>query len=216
MNKFKISYFCAYIMKDKILIDLHFLGNIAYYQKLLQYKEVVFEAHENFVRASFRNRCEICGPNGKSILTAQVKAGRKKAKYTKLELAYEHNWNKIHWHTLESNYRSSPYFEYYEDHFEPFFKKEYDSLFDLNIEMFQLINKLLGLEIKFSFTESFSKTTAEDTDDCRGLFMPNTAVDTSGMKEYIQVFSTRNGFFPNLSILDLLFCEGPNAVSFLS
>lgn len=202
-------------MKDKILIDLHFLGNIAYYQKLLEYNEVIFEAQENFVRASFRNRCEICGPNGKSILTAQVKGGRKKTKYQKVALAYEHNWNKIHWHTLESNYRSSPYFEYYEAHFEPFYKKEYESLFELNIELFKLINTLLGLDIKFSLTESFAKTATEGIEDFRGHFMPNTAIDTSEMKEYIQVFSSRNGFFPNLSILDLLFCEGPNAVSFL-
>lgn len=202
-------------MKDKILIDLHFLGNIAYYKKILEYKEVIFEAKENFVRASFRNRCEICGPNGKSNLTAQVKGGRKKTKYEKVALAYEHNWNTIHWHTLESNYRSSPYFEFYEAHFEPFYKKEYQSLFELNIEMFKLINKLLGLNIKFSLTEKFDKTAAEDVDDLRGFFMPNTAIDTSEMKEYIQVFSSRNGFYSNLSILDLLFCEGPNAVSYL-
>lgn len=202
-------------MKDKILIDLHFLGNIAYYQKLLEYKEVIFEAEENFVRASYRNRCEICGPNGKSILTAQVKGGRKKRKYKEVALAYEHNWNKIHWHTLESNYRSSPYFEFYEDQFEPFYKKEYDSLFELNVEMFELINKLLGLNIKYSFTEVFNKSAAEGVDDFRGQFMPNKAIDTSKMQEYIQVFSSKNGFFPNLSILDILFCEGPNAVSYL-
>lgn len=202
-------------MKDKLLIDLHFFGSIAYYQKLLKYPEVIFEAKENFVRASYRNRCEICGPNGKSILTAQVSAGRTRRKYTDVKIAYEHNWNKIHWHTLESNYRSSPYFEYYENHFEPFFKNEYENLFEFNLELFKLINRLLNLNIKYSLTEKFSKTATEDTEDVRGVFMPNKPVEGFVAKEYIQVFSSKQGFFPNLSILDLLFCEGPNAVSYL-
>lgn len=202
-------------MKDKLLIELQFLGSIAYYQKLLAYPEVIFEAKENFVRASYRNRCEICGPNGKSILTVQVSGGRTKRKYEAVKIAYEHNWNAIHWHTLESNYRSSPYFEYYEDHFKPFFAKEYENLFEFNVELFKLINKLLNLNIKYSFTEKFSKNIAEDTEDARGLFMPNIKVENFEPKEYIQVFSSKQGFFSNLSIIDLLFCEGPNAISYL-
>ena len=81
--------------------------------------------------------------------------------------------------------------------------------------IFKIINKLLGLDIKYSFTETFSKTIAEDTDDFRGFFMPNIETEAYKRQEYIQVFSSRNGFFSNLSILDLLFCEGPNAVSYL-
>lgn len=202
-------------MKDKILIDLHFLGSIPYYKKLLEYKEVIFEANEHFVRASYRNRCEICGPNGKSILTAQVKGGRKKQLYKNTKLTYDHYWNKIHWTTLESNYRSSPYFEFYEDHLEPFYKMETENIFDLNIKLFDLINELLNLNIKYSFTNTFQKTVSEDVDDFRGFFMPNKTKNEFVVKEYIQVFSSKNGFFPNLSILDLLFCEGPNAISYL-
>ncbi|MGB1314873.1 MAG: WbqC family protein [Chitinophagales bacterium] len=202
-------------MKDKILIDLHYLGSIQYYKKLLEYKEVVFEANENFVRASYRNRCEICGPNGKSILTAQVKGGRKKQLYKNTELTYDHYWNTIHWSTLESNYRSSPYFEFYEDHLEAFFKNKADNLFDLNIKLFDIINKLLSLNIKYSFTDTFEKQVPENVDDFRSYFMPNKTNDDFVVAEYIQVFSSKNGFFPNLSILDLLFCEGPNAINYL-
>lgn len=204
-------------MKDKILIDLHYLGSIPYYKKLLEYNEVIFEANENFVRASYRNRCDICGPNGKSILSVQVKGGRKKQLYKKTKLTYDHFWNKIHWSTLEANYRSSPYFEFYEDHFEPFFKNKNrkENLFDLNIELFELINKLLNLNIKYTLTEIFEKNVSEDIDDYRGCFMPNKIQDEFVVTEYIQVFSSKNGFYPNLSIIDLLFCEGPNAVSFL-
>lgn len=202
--------------KDKILIDLHFLGSIAYYTKLLEYQEVIFERNEYFVRASYRNRCKIAGPNGLNELSVQIKKGRKlKRLYTDVQLAYEHRWHKIHWHTLESNYRCSPYFEYYEDHFAPFFKTEYSHLYDFNLALFQLINKLLQLNIKISFTDTFQKNAPEDVDDYRGYFMPNKTVANFTPPEYIQVFSNKIGFLPNMSIIDLLFCEGPHAIKYL-
>lgn len=203
-------------MKKKILIDLHYLGSIDYYRKLLEYDEVIFEAKEHFVRASYRNRCEITGPNGKSNLSIQVKGGRKRRQYAKVLICNEHRWNKIHWNTLASNYRSSPYFEYYEDHFEPFFFKEYDNLFQFNLALFDLINQLLGLNINYSLSQKFEKiVTDENTDDYRSYFMPNKPKNDYEIKEYIQVFSSKMPFVSKLSIIDLLFCEGPNAVSFL-
>ncbi len=203
-------------MKDKILIDLHYLGNIAYYQKILQYKELIFEKHEYFQKASYRNRCYIVGPNGVKNLSVQIKRGRiKKQLYKDVEIAYEHRWHLIHWQTLCSNYRSSPYFEFYEDYFEEFYKQEFKYLYDFNLKLFKLINKLLSLEINISFTKTFQKQVSEEIDDCRSLFLPKIKDVVFNNKEYIQVFSSKIGFQANLSILDLLFCEGPNAISFL-
>jgi len=202
-------------MQDKLLIDLQYCGSIAYFQKLLEYKEVVFEKHEYFQKATYRNRCIVVGPNGLQNLSIQIKNGRaKKQLYKDVKIAYEHRWHHIHWQTLTSNYRSSPYFEFYEDYFEPFFEKEYENLFDFNLELFMLLNKLLGTEIKFSLTENFEKS-PKNTDDLRSFFLPKTKDVSFINTEYIQVFSSKVGFFPNLSILDLLFCEGPNAISFL-
>ena len=203
-------------MKDKILIDLQYFGSIAYFQKLLEYKEIVFEKHEFFVKASYRNRCVVSGPNGIQNLSIQIKNGRtKKQLYKNVKIAYEHRWHHVHWQTLTSNYRSSPYFEFYEDYFEPFFKKEFESLFDFNLELFKLIYKLLNLDFKYSVTEKFEKIPNAEIDDYRSFFLPkNKNVDFVN-KEYIQVFSSKIGFKPNLSIIDLLFCEGPNSISFL-
>ena len=183
---------------------------------MMEYDEVIFEAKEFFVKSSYRNRCEVVGPNGKQILSIQIKKGKnKKRLYQDVEITFDHRWNHIHWYALMSNYRSSPYFEFYEDILEPYFTKEYSSLFEFNIELFELVNKLLSLNIKHSLTKEFHKEVAEDTEDCRSYFMPNKAFETEEFKEYIQVFSSKVGFFPNLSILDLLFCEGPNAINFL-
>ena len=195
---------------------MQYCGSIAYFQELMKYDEVIFEKQEFFEKASYRNRCVVVGPNGLQNLSVQIKRGRaKKQLYKNVKIAYEHRWNKIHWQTLCSNYRSSPYFEFYEDYFEPFFSKEYEYLFDFNFELFKLINKLLNLEIKYSFTESFNKKYPENIKDLRSYFLPKNKDVVFNKKEYIQVFSSKIGFFSNLSILDLLFCEGPNAVSFL-
>lgn len=203
-------------MKDKLLIEMQYCGSIAYFQKLLQYKEVVFEKQEYFEKASYRNRCTVVGPNGLQNLSVQIKNGRaKKQFYKDVKIAYEHRWHHIHWQTLTSNYRSSPYFEFYEDYFEPFFKNEYENLFDFNFELFKVIDKVLNLNISYSVTEEFHRKPSEDMDDYRSYFKPKNKDVEFLNKEYIQVFSSKIGFFPNLSILDLLFCEGPNAISFL-
>tara|TARA_B110000037_G_C17119300_1_gene505096 strand:- start:1344 stop:1958 length:615 start_codon:yes stop_codon:yes gene_type:complete len=203
-------------MKDKLLIELQYCGSIAYFQKLLEYKEVIFEKEEYFEKASFRNRCIVSGPNGLQNLSVQIKNGRaKKQLYKNVKIAYEHRWHHIHWQTLTSNYRSSPYFEFYEDYFEPFFNTEFENLFDFNLELFKTINKLLNLNIVFSVTEEFYKKPIKEIDDLRSFFIPKNKEVEFINKEYIQVFSSKIGFFPNLSILDLLFCEGPNAISFL-
>lgn len=195
---------------------MQYFGSIAYFQELLKYDEVIFEKQEYFEKASYRNRCIVVGPNGLQNLSVQIKNGRaKKQLYKDVKIAYEHRWHHIHWQTLTSNYRSSPYFEFYEDYFESFFNKEFDDLFNFNLELFKIINKLLNLNIEYSFTDKFEKKYSDNINDLRSHFLPRKKDIDFNNKEYIQVFSSKIGFFPNLSILDLLFCEGPNAISFL-
>ena len=109
-------------MEKKLLIELPYLGNIAFYQLLTQFNEVYIERHEFFEKASFRNRCEIAGPNGKLVLSVPVVGGKdRKQYYREAKVAYEHTWLKDHWNSLCAGYRRSPYFEYYEDKFEAIF-----------------------------------------------------------------------------------------------
>ena len=201
-------------MAKKLLIELPYLGNLAFYNLLTKYDQILIERHEFFEKASFRNRCEITGPNGKLVLSIPVVGGKHKKKYYKeTEIAYDHTWLKDHWNSFSAAYRRSPYFEYYEDQFEAIFKTEPSFLFDLNWDLFQLTLKLLKLDKEIVLTDSFEKEYPEDVEDARSRFLPRKHQEID--IKYLQVFEDRTGFINNLSIVDLLFNEGPNASTLL-
>ena len=126
------------------------------------------------------------------------------------------NWQKIHWQTLCTFYRRSPYFEYYEDDFAPFYEKKCEFLFQYNMELLEMINGLLGLDKELVLTEKY-ESTYDTLEDLRNVIHPKIDIAESGFTppKYIQVFESKTQFFPNLSIVDLLFNEGPNAVNLL-
>jgi len=140
--------------------------------------------------------------------------------YTKeIEISYHNNWQKLHWRSIESAYRHSPYFEHYSDYFKPFYEKQYKYLTDYNFELQEVLLDLLEINVNISKTNAYVKECSVDLDDFREVIHPKphkSAVDNQFIpKPYTQVFSNRYGFIPNLSIIDLLFNEGPNAVSYL-
>lgn len=203
-------------MAKKLLIELPYLGNLAFYQLLTKFDTILIEKEEFFEKSSFRNRCEIASPNGKLTLSVHMLGGKgKKQLYKDAEISYEHPWKKDHWNSLTSAYRRSPYFEYYEDKFEAVYAKNHNTLFELNWELFQLINSLLKLNVTIETTKEFFKSyeTDEKVEDYRSYFLPRKKQSCS--IEYMQVFEDKTGFINNLSIVDLLFNEGPNALNIL-
>jgi hypothetical protein len=202
-------------MAKKLLIELPYLGNIAYYRQLMQYDEIFIEGVENFVKSTYRNRFEIVNPEGKLVLSVPVLGGKhKKHVYIDLKIAHEHKWLQNHWTSLCNCYRSSPFFEYFEDDFYEIYSKEYEYLFDWNKDLFELINKSLNLNLNYTFTEKFEKN-PEDKDDFRSFFKPQKQEILPSNLKYIQVFENKTGFLPNLSIVDLLFNEGPRGKDLL-
>ena len=200
-------------MGKKLLIELPYLGNLAFYQLLTNYDDILIERQEFFEKASFRNRCEIVGPNGKLVLSIPIIGGKhKKQHYKDTKICYDHTWLKDHWNSFTSCYRRSPYFEFYEDKFEAIFEKELDNLYELNLELFDLTLSLLKFDVKISMTETYQKE-HEGYEDYRSFFLPRKK-QTSPLK-YMQVFEDRTEFINNLSIVDLLFNEGPNAINVL-
>lgn len=194
----------------KLLIELQYLGSISYYRKLLQHAQhIVMEAHENFEKSTYRNRCYIASPNGKLRLTIPVEGGKgQRALYADIKIDYEQNWQKIHWQSLTSCYRNSPYFEFYEHRFEPFFTERFEKLFDFNRRLMELLIELLELDVNITYTNSYQKR-CDDGVDFRSRMLPAQIAD-SGIT-YRQVFQEKTGFLPDLSIVDLLFSEGPRA-----
>jgi len=181
-------------------------------------REIVLEQHDNYSKQTYRNRCLIMGPNGIIALSIPVKKKRGvKNKLCDIRVDYESNWNKIHWRSLLASYASSPFFEYMADEINPLYQKRFEFLIDLNLQLLETTLGFLGLSIPLSCTDAFQAIESET--DPRHFIHPkkDQAVADPGFNplEYHQVFSDRLGFRPNLSILDLIFNEGPEAVSYL-
>lgn len=176
---------------------------------------VVFETADNYQKQTYRNRMYVYGPNGRQLLTVPVKHtgknGRQRYKDVKIEYAF--NWRKQHWKTLETLYRSSPFFEFYEDDIRPVFSKAHPFLTDLTLETIATVCNCLQMDFSPETTKAYQETIPGAT-DLRTLTDAKTGFDPS-FEEYSQVFGERYGFMSNLSILDLLFNLGPAAVAYL-
>jgi len=202
-------------MSDKNVFSSHYLAPIEYYFHLINCGNVTIDTYENYVKQTYRNRCCILSPNGIQNLTIPLVKAKKRNLTKNMVIAYDDNWRKIHWKSLESAYRSSPYFEYYEDDFYPFYhEKEYKYLVDFNDDLQKKIIELLSLETNITKSDSYIENVAPENDFRNSISPKNTS--SLNFISYIQVFGgERNGFNPNLSILDLLFNEGPNAVNYM-
>ncbi len=176
---------------------------------------ILLEAADNFQKQTYRNRMYIYGANGRLILQVPIKHtkadGHQLYKDVRVENAFP--WQARHWKSLETAYRSSPYFEYYEDALRPLFVEQHSSLLDLNVKTIETISLLLGFELKFTRTTSYLKG-ADTVVDHRYLVNAKREAPFS-LERYPQVFEEKHGFLPNLSILDLLFNEGPHALEYL-
>ncbi|MBL4594188.1 MAG: WbqC family protein [Flavobacteriales bacterium] len=197
------------------IFSSHYLAPIEYYFHLIKSNDVIIDVYENYVKQTYRNRACILSPNGVQNLTIPLVKARQRKLTKNMLIAYDENWRKMHWKSLEAGYRSSPYFEFYEDEFYPFFhEKEYKYLIDFNEELQQKIIELLNIDINIiKSTQYMNKGDA--VVDYRNSFSPKIEPQLN-FKLYIQVFGDRNGFAPNMSILDLLFNEGPNSVNYIN
>jgi hypothetical protein len=202
-------------MEKGAIFPLFYLPPVEYFSQMLIHKEnIIFEDAENFQKQSYRNRATIHSPNGKLDLTVPVIKGAKShTKVKDVKISYDFQWQRLHLMGLQTSYRSSAYFEYYEDDLIRFFEKKWDFLFDYNEEMLHLILKLLKLKIQYTYTTEFEKTYI-DFDDFRDSIHPKRN-SLDNFQPYFQVFEDRNGFLPNLSIVDLLFSQGPQSLKFL-
>lgn len=174
---------------------------------------ITFEVEENYQKQSYRNRCYIFGANGKQLLNIPISHTNKTSGKLKMKdvLVENSNWQRQHYKSLTTAYNHSPFFEFYKDDIQFIFTKKYKYLLDINIDSFQFINDALDLSKKYSISKIYNENPIND-------FRYLAAVKNKDQIKhipYIQMFDSKNGFLMNLSILDLLFMEGPNSISFL-
>lgn len=189
---------------------LHYLPNIEWYCHFIRFDHVVLEKHENFVKSSFRNRCDIYGANGCLTLSIPVAGGRDHHRlYAETKVFNTSNWQRVHWNSIVSAYGKAPFFDYYAPQLQVHYQKAWESLFDFNLQLLLQLNTILKIGTPITFTESFKKELSNGITDCRNL-------KPLILSRYYQSFENLHGYIPNLSILDLLFHEGPLAVNYLS
>jgi hypothetical protein len=199
-----------------ILSSLHF-PPIIYFAYLYQFKneEIKIDIHENFIKQTYRNRYSILGPNGVQNLIMPLKKSPNNCPIHLIEIDYSENWQKQHFRSLKTAYGNSPFFEYYEDFFENLITNHQEKLLiDYNLKTLNKVLGILKISPNISLTEKFHPYQEEDI---RLEISPKKELKNNiQFQNYIQVFSEKNDFIPNLSILDLIFNLGNQSSNYLS
>jgi hypothetical protein len=205
-----------------ILIHPLYFGSIEQFSVIARAGAITFEKHDNYQKQTYRNRTFIATPEGPLLLnipikhTSKGKRGERERvhqKYKDVKIENDFRWQREHWKSIQIAYRTSPFFEFYEDDFAPLYEKPYAYLMDFNLDTFKVLKEALRLEMPVDFTEVYDQSPQELV-DYRGLALAKNKT-TFQQQPYVQVQEKHHGFLPNLSIIDLLFNEGTQALTYL-
>jgi len=198
-------------MVQKIMVPPYF-GPISCWKQIIN-SNILWDVHQNYIKQTFRNRTFIHSANGLQILTIPVK--HSKIKFSMLDAKIDNSiaWQKNHWKSIQSAYNSSPFFEFYRDSLEGIYIKEYTYLTKFNFDLINLILEWTDIEMKSELSKSYKIQYKNGLDLRENI--ENKKYSSSENIIYKQVFSEKNGFLNDLSIIDLIFNEGPNSISYL-
>ena len=177
---------------------------IGYIARLMD-SDVVFAVGGNYQKQTYRNRCTIYGANGKLNLTVPI-AHDGERKDLKIKVSKSIDWKDQHWKSFSAAYRSSPFFEFYEDELKDCFFQEEEHLIHFNIQLIELIMQWLEFPFQYRLQKEYKPLTPEESSFINAKLKPEVA-----SPQYNQVFETKYGFLPHLSVLDLIFNLGPES-----
>ena len=198
-----------------IIIHPNYFPNIQQFTQILKAEKILFEVSDNYQKQTYRNRTYIYGANGKlGLFIPVIHTHKNRELYKNVKISYESDWMGLHLKSLQSAYRSSPYFEYFEDDFIKLYSEKEIFLVDFNIKCIDLITELLDVKLNHLKNESYNGYHSGYI-DLRDLSIARKEKEYDTPK-YIQVFESKHGYLPNLSILDILFSEGNNTTSLIN
>ncbi len=199
-----------------LILPACYLPPIAYFSAIHRGGQpVLLERYEHYPKQTYRNRASVYSANGKLDLIVPIQRGRNgHVRMKDVRISYDWDWQRLHWMSLQTAYRSSAYFEFFEADFEPFYRQRQAWLLDYNVAQLELLLRLLKLEREIGFTERYREDYVQGT-DFRHSIHPKRALPAGTGKPYYQVFGDKAGFLPNLSIVDLLFNHGAQSKGYL-
>lgn len=197
-----------------ILLHPTYFPSIAQMVAVAQAEKVVFEIAGNYQKQSYRNRAYIAHSNGKLLLSVPIKHSKDSSRQTTKTVEIENSfpWQSQHWKSLQSAYRTSPFFEFYEDELLFLFERKATNLLEHNLIIFDTLIDLIGIEVSYQCTEEYYKNPVQQ--DLRYL-ATSKKEQTFTLQSYNQVLQKNGDFISNLSVLDLLFNQGPNSIEYL-
>lgn len=203
----------------KVLLSSAYLAPVQYYAWMLAADEVILEQYDHYLKQTYRNRCIIAAADGPLSLTVPIiKPENEKCPMKDIRISDHGNWRHLHWNALKSAYRMSPFWEYYEDDFRPFYEQKWEFLMDYNQALQEKVCELIDFTPNITRTEAFISLSEAGIQDLRNEIHPKREWTTDGKFQvipYYQVFKERQGFLPNMSIMDLLMNMGPESILIL-
>lgn len=193
-----------------VLLSTAYLPNVHYLSQVIQHDTIIIEKHEHFVKQTYRNRCDIVTANGKLSLSIPLIKQADKELISDKKISYAEDWQKQHWRTIVSAYKNSPYFEFFEDEFKPFYENQFEFLLDYNTQLLQTILHILRIKKQIIFSNQFEIKPA-NVIDLRSLSEVHANVPL--INPYYQVFADKFGFTSNVSCLDTLFNIGLDTIN---
>tara|TARA_B100001113_G_C20932122_1_gene544866 strand:- start:153 stop:809 length:657 start_codon:yes stop_codon:yes gene_type:complete len=203
-------------VKMTTIIHPTYFPNIEHFSHLLRSKSLSFEINDFYQKQTLRNRTSIYSPNGRLNLVIPVKfSSKKKERLKDIKICNDIKWQKNHLKSIQTAYRNSPYFEFFEDYFSEIFEKKEKFLVDVSIKSIEIIFKILELEFKYTFTKEYNSQYGTEN-DLRNISNKKGKAVKNLTNQYTQVFENKFGYIHNLSTIDLIFNEGIGGLEYFN
>ena len=199
-----------------IVFELQYFPPVSFFSTLYGETYFYLDIYEIYRKMSFRNRCLIAGAQGRISLSVPLREGRnQQLPMNQVRISDTEKWQSRHFKSIRSAYNKSPFFDFYQDEFAAIYQRPFELLMDWNLCCLEWVREKLAWRTGIRFTDSAIPYQNDGVTDLRNTVLPKNFMEWKPVK-YQQVFEERTGFFPNLSILDLLFNCGPRSYELLS